>query len=123
MYISSILLVGTIVYIFYLHKKKKELAGKKRELNELQKTIALLQEQILLVDAVRKRMDKLKKEGLGLKGLENWDDDEDGESSDDKEKIIEVLLHAYHEGFYQLSDETKKEIHATREKVERNNFW
>lgn len=113
MYISLFLLICAVVYIFYLR-------GKKKELDELQTTIALLQEQILLVDVVRKRINKLEEKGLEIRGLENEEDWDDGNS---EKRIIEILLHAYHKGFYQLSNETKKEIHTTREKVEDNNFW
>ena len=50
-YISLFLLILAIVYIVYLH-------GKNEELKELQKTIALLQEQILLLDGIKKRISK-----------------------------------------------------------------
>ncbi len=113
MYISAFLLICAIVYIIYLH-------GKNKELRELQKTIALLQEQILLLDGIRKRINNLEKSGISIKGLENKDGDED----DGKiEKIIKILSRAYFSGWYQLSGEQRDKIHSIREEVEHKIPW
>jgi hypothetical protein len=114
MYISTFLLICALVYIFYLRKKEKELI-------ELQKTIALLQEQILLFETISRRVSKLEKTGVSIKGLRELEDsDEDiQENKDDKEGLT-VLSLAYFKGFSQLTEGIKKEIHTTREKIEKS---
>jgi len=113
MYIPIFLLICALVYVFYLRKKEKELI-------ELQKTIALLQEQILLFETIRRRIYKLEKVGIPIKGLKELENsNEDRQKNENDKEGFTVLSLAYFKGFAQLSEEVKKEIHATREKVEK----
>lgn len=113
MYISSFLLIFAIVYIIYLH-------GKNKELKELQKTIALLQEQILLLEGIKKRISRLEKAGITITELGN----EEGDDKDGKmEKFIKILSRAYFSGWYQLSQAQREKIHSIREEVEHKIPW
>lgn len=113
MYISLFLLICAVVYIIHLH-------GKKEELRELQKTIALLQEQILLLAGIERRIDKLEKVGISITGLGS----EHGDSKDEKkEKFKKILSRAYFSGWYQLSSAQREKLHSTREEVERKFPW
>jgi len=113
MYISLFLLIFAVVYIIYLH-------GKIKELRELQKTIALLQEQILLLEGIEKRINKLEKAGISIMELEN----EEGDDKNGKmEKFRKILSRAYFSGWYQLSRAQREKIHSIREEVEHKIPW
>ncbi|MBU4016184.1 hypothetical protein KJ980_08550 [Patescibacteria group bacterium] len=112
MYIIIFLLLFAVGYIFYLRKQVNELSN-------LQKTIALLQEQTLLFEGIGKRIEKLEKEGISIIVPANYD----VKGVEDKGKrLIKILSQAYFKGWYKFSMEQRKEIHSNRELIENKNI-
>jgi|GEM_PF-3013310 len=111
MYISSFLFLCLTIYLAYLYSKKKESDDK---LNELQKMIALLQEQIQIMNVVDRRIYKLQQTGIKIvpMNLEKKNDEAV------REEFRSILSKAYFLGWYKLPEKIREEIHSIREQSE-----